>query len=483
MQKRIVINKHILSNSSKYECRDLSYRIFEDMNFKVLFPVSFYRSDFRGTKFISDTFYKNNFDLADFISNSFINTEFNRVNFGNCEFKNGVFVKCHFNNNTYGDLAIHNCDYKNCIFENEKFHMTMFDCCFYDCKFINCIFDQCSTERLDFDNCTFIKVEMSTMHAENFKFSNCILRDTFLGACFLGTYLFNKVDIKRLSFKYRGKLVSVSENDYFQKYLNELHNQKRYYEFLNLYLLIYGCSEEYYTLFCKVFEDIFNERNIKVLEYNIMGIFDILEFYFNTPTLSLLTFIKIFSELSDKLINDQIPSTIVLLYSERLHRLETLFINYDFDFDYLSSVPDSYQANLQIHLNDDSFQSAEDKIEYLFNFINDKYLGSRIQKPIYKIIEEKKGSVIITISSCLLLALLASKVIKGMFCTICEIRIALANTKKQIELINTSKSSEELKETVNISQSNAHLKDTSMIKIYNALGKDYIISTILKIFL
>ena len=149
----------------------------------------------------------------------------------------------------------------------------------------------------------------------------------------------------------------------------------------------------------------------------------------------------------------------------------------------MSSVPDSYQANLQIHLNDDSFQSAEDKIEYLFNFINDKYLGSRIQKPIYKIIEEKKGSVIITISSCLLLALLASKVIKGMFCTICEIRIALANTKKQIELINTSKSSEELKETVNISQSNAHLKDTSMIKIYNALGKDYIISTILKIFL
>ena len=483
MKNNDLVIRYSANNPTEFESRDLSYEIFKDLDFTENYAISFYRSDFRGSKFISDTFYKNNFDLADFIANSFINTEFKEVNFGNCEFKNGVFVKCHFNSNIYGDLAIHNCDYKNCTFENEVFHMTMFDCTFYDCKFINCIFEQCSTERLDFEKCTFLKVEMSTMHAENFKFYNCILRDTFLGACFLGTYLFKNVDLNLLSFKYRGKVVSINGNDYFKNYLNELKIQKRYYEYLNLYLIMYSGKDEYYDVFTTVFEDIFNEDNPKVLEYNLNGIFDILEFYYNSSTLPLLIFFKIFCDLSDRFINNRIPQKNLLLYCERIQRLNTMLSSFTFSNDYLSDIPKDNIAFLEVHCNDESFQSAEKKIKYLLSYVNEIYLNSHIQEPLFKIIEEKNGSVIITISSCLLLSLLATKVIKEIYGTLCEIKITHAKTNKEIALIESSKSVAKLNEAIQVGQLSSDSKDTSLMKIYDTLGKDYIIGMILKIFL
>ena len=71
-----------------YEKCDLSYRIFKDLDFSVIGPISFFRSDFRGSKFSSITFLCNNFDLADFIGNTFLNVEFREVNWGNSEVKN-----------------------------------------------------------------------------------------------------------------------------------------------------------------------------------------------------------------------------------------------------------------------------------------------------------------------------------------------------------------------------------------------------------
>lgn len=483
MKNNELVLKYDANNPTEFECRDLSYRVFKDLNFTDNHSISFYRSDFRGSQFVSDTFYKNNFDLADFIGNYLSNTEFTKVNFGNCEFKNGVFIKCHFNNNIYGDLAIHNCDFKNCTFENEVFHMTMFDCTFYDCKFINCIFEQCSTERLEFDECTFLKVEMSTMHAENFKFSNCIIRDTFLGACFLGTYLFKNIDLNLLSFKYRGKVISINGDDYFLNYTNELKNQRRYFEFLNLYLLMNGDKTDFCNVYTAVLEDIFKEKNPKVLEYNLNGIFDIFEFYYNSPALSLISCYRIYCELSDKLSNNRIPQNYLLLYSERLQRLDIMLSDFSFSTDYLLSIPKNTISYLQIHCNDDSFKKAEEKIQYILENVNEVYLNSTIPDPLFKIIEEKKGSVILTISSGLLLTLLTTKVIKEIYGTLCDIKITHAKTNKEIVLIESSKSVAKLNEALQINTQNNDSKETSLMKIYNTLGKDYIINMILKIFI
>ena len=470
------------NNSQYYEGKNLTFLTFRDLDFSKINPISFYRSDFRGSKFVSNTFYMNNFDLADFIGNSFINTEFNNVIFGNCEFKNGFFLKCQFNNNSYGDSAIHNCDYKKCLFENETFRMTMFNCTFEDCQFINCVFDQCSTENLEFNNCTFVKVEMSTMHAENFKFSHCTLRDTYLGACFLGTYLLKDVDINILNFKYRGDIVEINSSDYFYNILNDLKEHKRFYEFLNLYLILNGPTEDYPQLLCDILVAGFAEENLKVKEYNINGIFDIIEFYFNSPRLPLLVFLGIYEKITNLYENYNIPDNCFIIFTERIHRLKALISNFKFNNDYLNNVPLNQNALLEIHCNDSSFTNAENNIAYMLNYINDEYLNSCVKPPLFQITERRSGSVIITISTCLILALLASKVIKEIYGTICEIRISHAKTTKELDFIKSSKSAAKLNEVSQV-VNNQDVQNTNLMKIYNALGKDYIIGTLLKFFL
>lgn len=465
------------------ECKDLSFLHIKDLNYKERSPISFYRSDFRGSKFSSNTFFNNNFDLADFIGNSFINTEFENVNFGNSEFKNGVFLKCRFNNNTYGDLAIHDCDYKKCIFENEVFQMTMFNCTFEDCQFIDCTFEQCSTENLEFKNCTFIKVEMSTMHAERFKFTECTLRDTYLGACFLGSYLLKDVDFNLLNFKYRGKIVEAGSSDYFNTLLNNLKEQGRIFEFLNLYLLLNGASEEYPELLCNALLSCFKEDNYKVSEYNIKGIFELVEFYSDSPRLPFTVLCGIYIKLIGLFENNKVPQKYLMLFSECMFRLGKLISDFDFNLNYLYNVPLYQNAELEFHINDNSFEKAEDKINYLFDYINKNFFNTYLDRPLYKITERKTGSVIITVSTSLILALLTTKVIKEIYGTICQIKIAHAQTSKEIALIKTSKSAAKLSEITQMATENQKMQESNLMQIYNTIGKDYIISTLLNFFL
>lgn len=478
------INKYFKissENLENYECRDLSYTIFDNINFSQTGSISFYRSDFRGSKFSSDIFFENNFDLADFIGNTFINVEFQMVNWGNCEIKNGVFIKCQFDKNVYGDLAIHNCNFEKCTFENEVFHMTMFDCSFTKCKFINCIFDQCSTDNIAFDNCTFVKVEMSTMHAENFEFSSCILRDTYLGACFLGTYMLKNVDISLIKFKYRGEVVNIGSDDYFYLFLNQLKQQNRIFEYLNLYLIINDVDNEYAEIFCKNIQKCLEEENEEVLIYNLRSSLKIIDFYYNTPLLPLLTTYKIYITLKEMLSIKIIPEKWILEFTEGLNRIETKINSFNFNDNYLPKYSVSQMALMELHINDSSFDKAQNNITILFDFICKKYFKENKANKYYKIIDIREGSVIITISTCLILSLLTAKVIKTMFGSFCKIRIAHAETNKRIELIKNSKNALKLEETLNIKDSDID-DQNELMKLYNAIGKDYIISIILKFF-
>ncbi|MDE6606915.1 MAG: hypothetical protein K2K54_04055, partial [Lachnospiraceae bacterium] len=72
-----IYNLFCKQNEEKVEKQDLTYQIFKDLDYtKLMYKTSFYRSDFRGSKFENVTFYQNNFDIADFINNMFINVEF-----------------------------------------------------------------------------------------------------------------------------------------------------------------------------------------------------------------------------------------------------------------------------------------------------------------------------------------------------------------------------------------------------------------------
>lgn len=479
MDENLLIQVDISVDQSYEKC-DLSYKVFKDIDFTEIGPISFYRSDFRGSKFSSVTFSDNNFDLADFIGCSFINVESKGSNWGNCEIKNSYFKKCQFYFNKYGEAAIHNTTFQKCVFENETFKFTMFDCDFYNCQFINCIFDQCTTERLSFNNCTFIKTEMSTMHAENFKFTDCTVRDTYLGSCFIGTYLFKNVDMNLFGFKYRGQIMSIGDN-YFDDLIKQLNDQHRYFEYLNLVLL---CNKfpDYGSIFCEIFRSILHEPNDNIRNYNIKSSIDMLAFYYNSHRLPLYSFLKILGYLQDiDSTNNIVPANSIMSFKEAFFKLNCIISNEIFDDSYALSVPDEAECKLSIHCNDNSFEDAKAKVKNLIEYANER-LGNYYQDPLYEIVEEKQGSVIITIATSLLLSLIVTKVVKEVFGTFCDIKLRNAKTNKKVELITKSNSITSL-EKITVSDESDATNQKQIMKLYNSIGKDYIIGLLLEFFL
>jgi len=456
-----------------YECRDLSYRTIRNIDFSTFHhTVSFYRSDFRGCIFDSVRFASNNFDLADFIGNSFRNVEFYRVNFGRAEIKNGYFYHCHFEENIYDDIAIHNCTFINCIFQNEQFHLTMNNCEFINCQLIDCEFDQCSTDTLSFKKCVFLKCELSTMHAENFKFEACTFRDAFLGICFLGTYLFKNTDINLINFKYRGKIVPISDSDYFVNFTNSLLDDGRYFEYFNLSQLWHGGNADISNpSFADILLGIVKESNPNVRDYNLRGMFDTIEFYIGSDCLPMNQLINYISVLHAFPISS-IPAESRLMFLQYLYRLDAILSSLDFPMGYISSIPASVPCIATFHLKDTSRESAEEHIASLLDEVNISCFNGSFSKPYFDIISIREGSIILTIGSSLLLLLMAAKVVRSISSIVCEIRIEVAKTNKAIELINSSKTPSGLNKALSCVPNPTDMLPAD--KIHDILGKGYL---------
>ena len=475
MNNTLQIN--IEANES-YEKRNLSYMYIKDLDFSTT-PVSFYRSDFRGTKFSSITFVSNNFDLADFIGSTFLNVEFRNVNWGNSEIKNSYFTKCQFYENDYNDAAVHNTTFEKCVFENEIFRFTMFDCEFNNCQFINCAFDQCTTDNISFTNCQLIKTEMSTMHAENFRFTDCIIRDTYLGSCFLGTYLFKNLDMHLFRLKYRGELQNWHEN-FCNDTLHAFLGQKRYFEYLN-FLLLCDSSEEYSKIFMDIFPKIMEEENINIRNYNIKNSIEMLAFYYNSEKLNFKCFLEISGFLQNIDRNPCIiPKESLLVFKQAMLKLNNSLNEINYDINYLNAIPYDQKCKISIHCSDTSFMAAKKSITEIFECAN-KQLNNFYEPPYFEVIDEKKGSVILEIASYLLLSLIVAKVIKSHFGTFCEMKILGAETKKRVELIEKSKSMTALEKASLSSESKLMKQNTKQIMdLHSMLGKDYIIDLVIE---
>lgn len=415
--------------------------------------------------------------MADFIGNTFLNVEFREINWGNSEIKNSYFTKCQFYSNLYCDSAIHNTTFEKCIFENETFRFTMFDCEFHNCQFINCSFDQCTTDNLVFSNCQIIKTEISTMHAENFKFSNCIIRDTYLGSCFMGTYLFKNVDMNLLSFKYRGEVQSLHSN-YFDDLIDSFLMQKRYFEHLNL-LLLCRKAPEFSKYFCSLFPQIMEEENPNTRNYNIRNSIELLCFYYNSEILQFNFLLEIIAYLQRLEKNTTIiPRDSVLVFKEAVFRLRNMLSEANYDYNYLLSIPDCNRCRVTFHCSDTSFQHAEDQINRIYEIANQK-LNNHFASPYFEVVEEKQGSVIVTISSALLLSLMAAKVVKSIFGIFCDMRITGAKTKKAVELIANSKSAPSLNK-ITQSAKTSEQDEKQILELNKVLGKDYIINLLIE---
>lgn len=473
-----------INQAEDYECMNMSYRIIEDLDYQnAEHRSSFYRSDFRGTLFASSIFDKNNFDLADFINNTFKNIEFCEVNFGNSEFKNCYFHNCVFDKNCYDDISIHSCTFSNCTFRDERFLMTMIDCQFSQCTFINCVFDQCTTDSLSFDNTLFFKCELSAMHAENFKFINCSFRDVFLGACYLGTYMFKDSDINLISFKYRGKVVDINTGYFYNNLQKELLQEHRYFEYFNLCIL----SAQIEQIVCpsnfkNMIESIFKEPNNNVRNYNLSGIFDVIEFYLGSNYLTLMDALQCLNILSEYPA-EILPAENKLTYLQHIYHLESVISSFKYSSEYILKIPQNIPCTTTIHIIDDSINSAERVIHSIMDYVNKKYLGNIYEKPYFTVLSHEQGSIIVTISSSLLLILMTAKVIEGVCKSMCNIQLQKAKTEKEIELINTSSTPTALTKITSVLQPNEKEDKDVAVKLFSKLGNGYIVDFIVHYFL
>lgn len=423
-------------NEEKVEKQDLTYQIFKDIDYtRLKYKTSFYRSDFRGSKFENTVFYQNNFDIADFINNIFLNVEFNKVDFGEAEIKNCVFNKCYFKENTYKSVPFTNCTFIKCDFTNEVFHLTMKECTFKECTFKNCIYDQCSTDTIEFNDCTIIKCELSTMHAENYKIIGCTFRDTYLGVNFLGTYLIKETDFNLLSFKYRGNIVNISSSDFFEQYTRDMFKHFRYYEYLNL-LVVLGINCIIEDELARVLENFNNIDNKNLRLYTIKSIFEMIEFYFGSNYLSISTtcnLLIVMEHYKNNFSDDE-----KLNIECGIFRLINLITTSNLSTDYLLNCDPSETALAEFTFDTDDIEEAKAKVDKLMCVVNQSFTNNYYDTP-YSIVSIKKGSVIITIASSLLLILLAAKVAKSVCHTICKIQIEIATSKKLLNTIENTK--------------------------------------------
>lgn len=237
------MNKFPLDNSmnddiklKRFESRDLSYYELKDYDFsKELNNVSFFRSDFRGSKFNNVKFYKNEFDRSDFLHAYFINCTFKKVNFGCCQIKNCYFENVTFSDNYYMNTSIHSTTFVNCKFIGEKFLINMQRCKLKNCTFEECIFERSTTDTDEFEGCDFVKTNLATMHAENHTFIECTFKDVFMDSSYYYGYLMANCSPIGLFFLYRGEYVAYDKMN-SEEMLKDFINQKRFTEILNIYI-------------------------------------------------------------------------------------------------------------------------------------------------------------------------------------------------------------------------------------------------------
>ena len=220
----------------RFESKDLSYSVFENIDFhKYVHLVSFFRSDFRGTKFTNVKFYKNNFDRSDFLNTIFIDCSFEKIQLGCCQMKNCYFKNVKFTNNLYRNTSIHSTTFVNCEFPDETFLINMQHCKLINCTFSGCTFDMSTTDSDTFEDCKFYNTNLATMHAENHKFVNCQFNNVCIGSSYFFGYSIANCTWNQVVFLYRGEHVHFKEI-LLDEFLEKFETEHRYNDILNLYI-------------------------------------------------------------------------------------------------------------------------------------------------------------------------------------------------------------------------------------------------------
>lgn len=386
----------------KFEAKDMSYSVFDKIDFrKYLHSVSFFRSDFRGTKFTNVMFYKNNFDRSDFLNAVLINCTFEKVQFGCCQIKNCYFEKVKFMNNSYRNTSIHSTAFVNCEFPDESFLINMQHCRLINCNFNGCNFEMSTTDSDIFEDCIFRSTNLATMHAENHKFIGCTFDNVCIDSSYFFGYSIAKCSLGQAIFLYRGEYISLIDlkiGDFLEKFAHE----NRFNDMLNLF--IYTKKQDKIAEMLKTCFDYYRKEPYGRM-LNISVIFESLCFAAIYETID-------FNVLHELLTIIEETDLSGYNFDERIE-IESLYIKLQNSL-YLSSHSKEYldrigienKSMLSIRLNNDDYDECVEIAKKLLNSISDANY--------WTLIEKQKGSWILIFSAVTAVVLAAlPKIVKN----------------------------------------------------------------------
>ncbi|PYE50157.1 pentapeptide repeat-containing protein [Paenibacillus barcinonensis] len=381
--------KFIDNQSLTREKEDLTYTVFEKLNFIDELPqISFFRSDFRGSKFVEVQFYKNNFDRADFISAVFDSCLFKEVNIAASEIKNCYFNNCEFSLNDYANTSIQECTFENCNFENEQFLVNMKNCKFINCTLHKCQFERSTTEKMDFNHCHISESNMATMHAENYSFSFCKLENVSFGISYIFGYLFHETDISGLDVLYRGNSVKMNIEN-FSEYIISLLSHQRFYEFINANIFLFKKFDEIPDHFSHALIEL-SKINNSTRKLQITYILDMISFYTLNNQLPYKFICEILKRL-DQFDWSIFPFDEQLVYMSLHKKIEMIITNFQYDYSFIESSANS-TLFLTFTCKTDEYQEA---FEITSNMLDELHSKLGFPKK-YNLILKEKGSWILT---------------------------------------------------------------------------------------
>lgn len=438
----------------KREKEDLTYMSFKCLRQEnAASPISFFRSDFRGSSFSDCHFFKNNFDRADFIACIFENCSFTGTNIAASEMKNCYFKNVIFSNNQYNHASIQESTFENCEFIDENLLVNMKNCKFINCRLKSCTFERSTTESVTFLNSMITDSDMATMHAERHRFSCCQIDNTAMDINYIFSYSFNNTDLSNIKVLYRGDTIQLTR-DAISHRANMLWREHRFYEFLNANILC-GNIKEVPQIMYNILNGIFGvAQPLRKLE--ISELFDILRFYTNNHVFSYSIYLKIIDCL-ESFDRRKFSSEERLIFLTGYETLKLYVKDGCYNEEFVLTAAGA-QSTIIIHCNTDDYDVA---IKATNEFLSD--ISAALGVPCdFELVDAQKGSWILTFAVISAMALIIPKIVSETVNVSMEI-----STKTQIKKIVSTKlkkknlSTDELKALADVATNTGLVKGSS----------------------
>lgn len=411
----------------RFEGKDLSYSVFENVDFhRYAHLVSFFRSDFRGTKFTNIIFFKNNFNRSDFLSAVFIDCNFEKVQFGCCQMKNCYFKNVKFENNLYRNTSIHSTTFVNCEFPDETFLINMQHCKLINCTFSGCTFEMSTTDSDIFEDCKFINTNLATMHAENHKFVNCQFDNVCIGSSYFFGYSIANCTWNQVMFLYRGEHVHL-EDILVDEFLEKFEAEHRYNDMLNFYI-DKKVQEKIPAMLKKSFAYYEEASYGRMLDISV--ILDSLSFaaiYETVDYMILHESLEVIAEMDMSRYSFEERIEIDALIA----KLKGALYLRPHSEEYLARIDVNSKSTLSIRINSDDYDKCVETSRWLLDSISDENY--------WTLIEKQKGSWILIYSAATVIVLAAlPKIIKNFADVYFDIRTKKVLSDKLLQKLEST---------------------------------------------